>query len=59
MIIAWWHKEHPWRIDLIEDDALPWINANWIEHRPALPAEIEMYKNGINSYKIKEYCNDK
>lgn len=54
MIIAWWHKEHPRRIELIEDDTLPWINANWIEYRPALPEEIEMYNNGIYSYKIGE-----
>jgi len=54
MIIAWWHKEHLRRIELIEDDALPWINANWIEHRQALPAEIKMYNNGIYSYKIGE-----
>lgn len=54
MIIAWWHKEHPRRIELIDDSTLPWINANWIEKRPALPREIEMYNNGIYSYKIGE-----
>lgn len=52
MIIAWWHKEHPECIDLIDEDILPWINANWIEKRPADSEEIEMYNKGIKHYKI-------
>ena len=56
MIIAWWHKDSPWRIDLSDDEALPWINANWIEKRPADADEIEMYKNGIFTYKINKNC---
>lgn len=51
-IIAWWDKEHPNLIDLIDEDALPWINANWIEKRPADKEELEMYNNGIRHYKI-------
>lgn len=55
MIIAWWHKDHPQCIDLIEEDILPWINANWIEKRPATEEEIKMYQSGIkyNIYKNK------
>lgn len=54
MIIAWWTKEYPNSIDLIDEDALPWINANWIEKRPALPEEVEMYKKGTRHYYIKK-----
>lgn len=54
MIIAWWDKEHPYLIDLTEDSILPWINANWLEKRPATEEEIEMYNNGIKFYRIKE-----
>ena len=53
MIIAWWDKNYPWRIDLSDDEALPWINANWIEKRPADEEEIQMYKRGIFTYSIK------
>jgi len=52
MLIAWWDKEHPELIDIIEDDILPWINANWVEKRPATQEEIEMYKKGKHFYKI-------
>lgn len=44
MLIAWWHKEHPRAIELIEEDDLPWINANWVEKRPADKEEIDMVK---------------
>lgn len=54
MIIAWWDKDHPWRIDLSDDEALPWINANWVEKRPADEEEIQMYKRGIVTYSIKK-----
>ena len=54
MIIAWWNVERPWRIEIIEDDILPWINANWIEKRPATKEEIEMYKKGIVTYSLKQ-----
>lgn len=54
MIIAWWDKEHPHLIDLIEDSILPWINANWLEKRPATKEELEMYKKGIRTYRIKK-----
>lgn len=55
MIIAWWHKDHPQCIDLIEEDILPWSSANWIEKRPATEEEIKMYQAGIkyNIYKQK------
>ena len=52
MIIAWWDKEHPESIDLIEKDALPWLSANWVEWSPASDEEVEMYNNGIRHYRI-------
>lgn len=54
MLIAWWHKEHPRAVNLIEDDTLPWINANWIEKRPADKDEIDMAKKGIYHYYVHE-----
>lgn len=54
MIIAWWHKEHPELIELIDDEKLPWINANWIEKRPAFKEEIDMYNQGKKHYKISK-----
>lgn len=48
MIIAWWHKDHPRAVEIIEDDALPWINANWIEKRPATEEEIIQYQKEKN-----------
>jgi len=54
MIIAWWHKDRPWRIELSDEDALPWINANWLEKRPADEDEILMYKKGVVTYSIKK-----
>lgn len=54
MIVAYWHVDHPDRIELIEDSICPWLTANWVEKRPALPEEIEMYNNGICTYKAKE-----
>lgn len=54
MIIAWWDKDHPWRIDLSDDEKLPWINANWLEKRPADEDEILMYKKGVVTYSIKK-----
>lgn len=53
MIIARWHVDHPWRIELIEEEILPWRNANWIETRPATREEIKMYERGIVTYTIK------
>ena len=52
MIIAWWDKEHPESIDLIEKDILPWLSANWVEWSPASEEEIEMYNKGIHHYRI-------
>ena len=54
MIIAYWHKKHPEVIDLTDDEILPWINANWIEKRPATEEEVKMYKNKIVAYMIKK-----
>lgn len=54
MIIAWWHKDRPWRIELSDEDALPWINANWLEKRPADEEEVMMYKKGVVTYSIKK-----
>ena len=53
-IISWWHKEHPRAINIDTEENVPWITANWVEKRPALPEEIEMYNNGICTYKVKE-----
>lgn len=52
MIIAWWCKERPELIELVDEDILPWINANWIEKRPATPEELELYNKGIHHYKL-------
>ena len=54
MIIAWWHKDNPRGIELIEDSILPWINANWVEKRPATQEELEMYNAGIHHYIIRK-----
>lgn len=54
MIIAWWDKEHPEIITLCNEDALSWINANWVEKRPATEEEIRMFAEGKTTYKIKE-----
>ena len=54
MIIAWWHKEHPWCIELIEEESLPFKNANWIDYRPATKEELEMYEKGIYVYWIRK-----
>ena len=59
MIIAWWHKDFPQCIEIIDEDILPWINANWIEKRPADEKEKEMYKKGIRFYKIKKNLKGK
>ena len=56
MIIAWWDKEHPESIDLIDDEILPWINANWIEKSPASSEEIDMYNRGIHHYNLNNKC---
>ena len=53
MIIAWWDKDYPRFIELIDDDILPWINANYVEKRPATKEELEMYNNGIRHYQIR------
>lgn len=53
MLIAWWNKKQPDIISIIEENALPWNNANWIEKRPALPFEVQMRKRGIQTYHIK------
>ena len=52
MIIAWWDKDYPRFIELIDDDILPWINANYVEKRPATKEELEMYNKGIHHYII-------
>lgn len=54
MIIAWWSKENPQAIELIEDSDLPWINANWVEKRQADEEEIRLYKKGIHRYGIRK-----
>lgn len=58
MIIAWWNKEQPRIINLIEEDSLPWINANWIEKRPAFEEEILLYKKGICVYRLAKGNDD-
>lgn len=51
-VIAYWYKEDPTRIYLIEKGVISWISANYLETSPASPEEIEMFNNGIHSYKI-------
>ncbi len=53
-IIAYWHKEHPRAISLDLEENVPWLSANWVEHRPATQEEIDMYNKGIFNYFIKE-----
>ena len=58
MIIAWWHKDIPQVIDLIEEDILPRINANWIEKRQATKEEIKIPASKAPVFKAGKALKD-
>lgn len=48
--IEWWHIDHPRAVNIDHKDNVPWLGANWVEWRPAIPEEIELHNQGKWGY---------